>query len=164
MKAWLAHPQRAYWVYPFAITVAGEEMWPPVSPVQAIEAGDSDSVEVAATPFAEASEHERFISLTFLCTLDAVRRLTDGDWERTAQTVEIARLLLNRLRKDTVVNEVLQMLLVARFGPHAADHGPTRLVDCMLDDRLPLVLDDLKHCRLDPVALLEEGDLDFYGW
>jgi hypothetical protein len=77
---------------------------------------------------------------------------------RTAQVAEVARLLLARLRKDTIVNEVLQTRLAPR-----QDLEATRLVDCLLDQRLTVVLQDLRS-GLDPATLDRERDLDFYGW
>jgi hypothetical protein len=78
---------------------------------------------------------------------------------RTAQVAEVARLLLARLRKDTIVNEVLQTRLAPR-----QDLEATRLVDCLLDQRLTVVLQDLRSGQLDPATLDREQDLDFYGW
>jgi hypothetical protein len=78
---------------------------------------------------------------------------------RTAQVAEVARLLLARLRNYTIVNEVLQTRLAPRQDPEA-----TRLVDCLLDQRLTVVLQDLRSGQLDPATLDREQDLDFYGW
>lgn len=70
MRAWLAHPQRAYKVRTGTMTIAGESFDTWSVPVHAIEDGLSDAVRAAAERFAAASEDERFVCLTFLCNLD----------------------------------------------------------------------------------------------
>jgi hypothetical protein len=57
------------------------------------------------------------------------------------------------------VNEVLQTRLIPRQDPEA-----TRLVDCLRDQRLTAVLQDLRSAQLDPATIDRERDLDFYGW
>jgi hypothetical protein len=109
--------------------------------------------------FAAADPDERAISSSFLCTLEQVRRLTHEDPARRQQILEVARLLIARLGKDTIVNEALQTLLAPRQDPEG-----TRLVDCLLDQRLTVVLQDLRSGQLDPAAFDRERDLDFYGW
>ena len=165
MRSWLAHPQRGYSVHPEPVDIAGEEFWPGQVPVHAIEEGHAASVVRAAERFAAADARERQIASAFLCTIDEVRRLTHSDPIRIQQVAAVAELLLKRLGKDIIVNEVLQTRLLPRWNP---DNSPnavaTRLVDCLADHRLPLVLDDLREGRLDPIALDREHDLDFYGW
>jgi hypothetical protein len=159
MRTWLRHPRRAYSVHPAAVVIADEETWPGAIPTHAIEMGRTGAVLTAAQDFAAADPDERAISSTFLCTLEQVRRLTHEDPARTEQVAEVARLLIARLGKDTIVNEVLQTRLSPRQDPEG-----TRLVDCLLDHRLTGVLQDLRSGQLDPAALDRERDLDFYGW
>lgn len=158
IPAWLNHPDRNYGIATRTARIAGREYPMQYTPLRCIQDGFVDRVIAAARAFAAASPEERFISRTFLCDLDEVRRLTHGDPTRAAQVAEVARLLLNRLRKDTIVNEALQ----TTFGTGEMEH--LRLVDCLLDDRLSEVLDDLKSRRLDPVQLHRSGKLHFYGW
>jgi hypothetical protein len=128
-----------------------------VMPIEAIEDGDAEVVLEAAEAFAAASEDERFISLTCLCDVDAVRRLTHGDVTRTAAVREIARLLLNALRKDVLVSETLQTVF-------PGDPDDTRLVDWIADQRLDDALTALRSGSLNPIELRKEGELHFYGW
>jgi hypothetical protein len=116
-------------------------------------------VVAAARDFAAATDDERYISRTLLCDLDAVRRLTRGEVDRTAMVVEIARRLINSLQKEVHVNEVLQQVLSGSF-----DSDQTRLVDWMTDERLPDALEALASGRLDPVALNRQDALGFWGW
>jgi hypothetical protein len=156
MRIWLDHPRRAYSVNA-GVVVAGVE-WQQV-PTHAIEAGRADVVVAAAEAFAAATPDERYLSQTLLCDLDGVRRLTHGDPERIAMVVDIARRLMKALRKQVHVNEVVQQLLAGCFG---ADE--TRLIDWMLDERLPDALEAIRTGRVDPVALNQQNTLGFWGW
>ena len=155
MRAWLASPDRAYPVSTGHV-VDGVDF--KQVPVHAIEDGRADVVVQAAEAFAAASPDERFISLTCLCGLDAVRRLTHDNPERTAMVVRIAEILRNRLRKEVLVNETLQTPLSGDF------EDTTRLVDWMLDERLPDAVRALETAELDPVELHALDTLFFVGW
>lgn len=164
-KAWLSHPQKAYQVRPFEIEVAGRPMRPPVMPVEAVGGDGVDTVIAAAKEFAAASPEERHISLTFLCSIEQVRRLTHQRARRTAQLLDVAQLLRNKLGKETVIDEVLKTLLAPRQTEWSGTPQPqTRLVDCLADERLPVVLEDLREGRIDVVDLHRHGDVDYYGW
>src|SRR4051794_22544610 len=154
MRSWLASPDRSYSVGT-GMEIAGVEM--EQMPIEAVEDGDVAIVLEAAEAFASASADERFISLTCLCDLDAVRRLTHGSPQRTATVKRIAQLLLNTLRKDVHVSEALQTTL-------PDDPDDTRLVDWMADERLDDALVALDSGSLDPVTLRAQGELHFYGW
>ena len=82
MRAWLAHPFKAY-ALSIGMMLAPDVEWKQV-PTHAIEDGRADAVLAAAEEFAAASAAERYISRTLLCELDGVRRLTHGDPDRTA--------------------------------------------------------------------------------
>ena len=155
MKAWLSHPQRSYGVSVGAM-IQGVDF--KQVPTHAIEGGRADAVIAAAEDFAAASADERFISLACLCDLDAVRRLTHGDADRTAKVVRIAKILTQRMRKDVLVNETLQ----TTFSGDLED--TTRLVDWMLDERLDQALSALESGELDPVALHRNDMMFFVGW
>jgi hypothetical protein len=155
MRAWLASSDRAYPVSTGDVLdgVDFEKV-----PIHAIEDGRSDVVVQAAEAFAAASADERFISLTCLCGLDAVRRLTHDDPVRTTVVVRIAEILRSRLRKEVLVNETLQTTLSGDF------EDTTRIVDWMLGERLPDVLRALETGELDPVELHARDCLYFVGW
>jgi len=148
------------------VEIAGETTWPGAVPTHAIQMGHTDIVMSAAEDFAAADPDERAISSSFLCTLAQVRRLTHEDPTRTKQVADVAQLLMSRLRNDTAVNEVLQTRLIPRQNPDGSfnDEQMARLVDCLSDQRLPVVLQDLRSGQLDPASLDRERDLDFYGW
>jgi hypothetical protein len=57
------------------------------------------------------------------------------------------------------VNEVVQQVLSGSFE---ADH--TRLIDWMLDERLPDALAAITTGRIDPVALNQQNAFGFWGW
>ena len=73
--------------------------------------------------------------------------------------VDIARQLKNALRKEVHVNEVVQYVLSGSFDGHQS-----RLVDCMLDERLADALEAITTGRIDPVALNQQDALDPRGW
>lgn len=156
MRVWLDHPRRAYGVR-IGIVIAGVE-WKQV-PTHAIESGRPDAVVAAAEEFAAATPDERFISQTLLCDLDRVRRLTHRDPDRTAVVVDIARRLKNALHKEVHVNELVQQVLSGSF-----EDDQTRLIDWMLDERLPDALEAIITGRIDPVALNQQDALGFWGW
>jgi hypothetical protein len=128
-------------------------------PTHAVESGRADAVLAAAREFAAATADERYISRTLLCELDGVRRLTHGDQGREAIVVEIARRLKSTLGKEVHVNEVVQQVLSGSF-----DGDRTRLVDWMLDDRLPDALAAIEAGRIDPVTLNQQDALAYHGW
>jgi len=129
-------------------------------PTHAIEAGRADAVIAAAEEFAAATPDERYISQTLVCELDGVRRLTHGDPDRTAMVVDIARRLKTALRKEVHVNEVVQQVLSGSL----LEGDQTRLVDWMLDERLPDALEAIATGRIDPIALNQQDALAYYGW
>lgn len=156
MRAWLSHPQKAYNV---AIGIKfGHVEWRQV-PTHAIERGRADAVRAAAEEFADASRDERYISRTMLCELDAVRRLTHADPERTAMVVRLAGLFKAALKKEIHVYYAVQQVLSGTY-----DGDPTRFVDLMLDDRLPAALAAVESGEIDPVALSRQDALAGYGW
>lgn len=158
MRVWLDHPQRAYTVSIGVVLAAGVE-WKQV-PTHAVEAGRADAVIAAAEEFAAATPDERYISQTLICELDGVRRLTHGDPDRTAMVVDIGRRLKNALRKEVHVNEVVQQVLSGSLF----DGDQTRLVDWMLDERLPDALEAITTNRIDPIALNQQDALAYHGW
>lgn len=153
MRAWLTHPRRAY---ALKVNIVGVDLME--GPAHAVAAGRVEAVIAAAEQFADASRDERFLSRTLICEIDAVRRLTQNDPNRTAMLVRIAKLLLNRLGKDIAVNEALQTTLSGGLD------DTTRLIDWMLDDRLPDAVRALESGRVDPVVLRDRGPLYFVGW
>jgi hypothetical protein len=128
-------------------------------PVHAIEMGHIDAVLAAAEAFAAASPDERYISQTLLCDLGRVRRLTHDDPDRSAMVVDIARRLKNALRKEVLVNEVIQQVLSGSF-----DSDQTRLVDLMADERLADALEAIATGAINPAALSQQDALGFWGW
>lgn len=158
MRVWLGHPQRAYTVS-IGVMLAADVEWRQV-PTHAIEAGRADAVIAAAEEFAAATPDERYISQTLVCELDGVRRLTHGDPDRTAMVVDIARRLKTALRKEVHVNEVVQQVLSGSL----LDGDQTRLIDWMLDERLPDALEAITTARIDPIALNQQDALAYYGW
>jgi hypothetical protein len=158
MRVWLDHPQRAYAVST-GVTLAADVEWRQV-PTHAIESGRADAVIAAAEEFAAATPDERYISQTLVCQLDGVRRLTHGDPDRTAMVVDIARRLKAALHKEVHVNEVVQQVLSGSL----LDGDDTRLIDWMLDERLPDALATITSGRIDPIALNQQDALAYYGW
>ena len=84
---------------------------------------------------------------------------THDDPDRTAMVVDIARRLKNALGKEVHVNEVVQQALSGNF-----DADQTRLIDLMLDERLPDALEAITTGRMDPVALNQQDALGYWGW
>jgi len=158
MRAWLDHPRKAYSVSIGLVSPLAGVEWKQV-PTHAVESGRADAVVAAAEEFAAATADERYLSQTLLCDLEEVRRLTHGDADRTAMVVDIARRLKNALRKEVHVNEVVQQMLSGSF-----DGDQTRLIDWMLDERLPDALEAISTGRIDPVALNQQDALGFWGW
>jgi hypothetical protein len=156
MRIWLDHPDRAY---PVSTGLVVDDVEFKQVSTHAIEAGHAQAVIAAAESFAAATPEERLISQTLLCELEAVRRLTHGDDERTALVLEIAAALKAVLRKEVHVNAVLQQMLSGSF-----EGDQTRLVDWMLDERLADAAQAISSRRLDPTALHQQDALGFWGW
>jgi hypothetical protein len=58
------------------------------------------------------------------------------------------------------VSEVVQQVLSGSL----LDRDDTRLIDWMLDERLPDALAAITSGRIDPVALDQQDALAYYGW
>lgn len=155
MRVWLADSARAYNVSVGA-TVLGVDL--KQVPTHAIEGGRADAVQGAAERFAAAAPEERMLCRTFLCDLDAVRRLSRGEDERLQLLCEAAGLLRGKLKKDIAVSEALQTTLSGNFD------DTTRLVDWMSDDRLAEAVEALRTGAIDVVELRKQGPLHFVGW
>lgn len=120
------------------------------------------AILAAAQEFAAASEAERFIP-TALSGVNVdlhVRKLTRGDPERAARVRRAVALLLAQLRTPTRVYYCVQ----TTFGHSGSDADSTRLVDCMLDERLDVVLAGLEDGSFDAWHHMEAGALHNHGW
>ena len=74
--------------------------------------------------------------------------------------VDIASRLKTALRKEVHVNEVVQQVLSGSLF----DGDQTRLVDWVLDERLPDAVEAIATGRIDPIALNQQDALAYYGW
>jgi hypothetical protein len=155
-RAWLCHPTRAYPVATGELDIAGIVETRRQTPIYAIEDGHQQHVLAAAEQFKAASNNERMISRYFGCDLDDARRLTGGDDAKTAVIARIAELLRDSLRKPEHVASVAQTRVPMYDGE--------RMVDLILAGREQDVLADVASGRIDARILLDEGELELYGW
>jgi hypothetical protein len=155
-RAWLCHPTRAYPVLIGEVEIAGIAEPQRQTPIYAIEDGHEQHVLAAAEQFKAASREERAISRSLGCDIDDTRRLTGRVPTRAAAIARLVELLRNRLRKPEHVADVAQTRLPS--------HDGQRMVDLILEGREQDVLADLASGRIDPHALLEDGELELWGW
>ncbi|WP_157591764.1 hypothetical protein [Solirubrobacter soli] len=147
-REWLTHERRSYPI--------GDPMMLSQTPLELIEAGESDAVLAAAEEFAAAAPEERTIARLFGCDVAAARRLTRSDPERTRAILAIAEDLLERLGAPERVCYVGQTKLPG--------HGDRRLVDRLLAGEEADVAAELADGRIDARSLERTGELVLIGW
>jgi hypothetical protein len=155
-REWLFHPDRGH---PITRPFEMEGLAPILlknSPSALIERGEADAVLAEAREFAGALPAERTIARLFWGDIDAVRRLTRCDRDRTGVIAGIATTLLGRVKTPERVNAVAQTKL--------AGHMEERIVDRILAGEEDAVAAELADGRIDVRALERHGELLFIGW
>lgn len=155
-REWLTHPDRGHPISRRFEMPGLEPVLLKHGPMGLIERGEAEVVLAEAREFAAALPEERTISRLFWGDIDAVRRLTRCDRDRTRVIVGIATTLLGRVKTPERVNAVAQTKL--------AGHMEERIVDRILAGEEDAVAAELADGRIDVRALERHGELLFIGW